>query len=459
MTKHVYESPLKLRYASDEMLYLFSKHSKYTTWRRLWIALAKAEKHIGLNITKEQIDELENAIHSIDYEAVKTHEELTQHDVMAHLYAYGDICPLAKPILHLGATSAFITDNADLLLIKQAFSLLETKLKALCKSLAAFSKQYKATICLSYTHLQPATPTTVGKRAALWLQDFLFDMQDLAYRQSTLSFLGLKGATGTQSSFLSLVKGDSQKVQELENFIAKELGFSKVLPLSGQTYTRKQDVHILNVLSGIAITAHKCANDLRLLAHLKEIEEPFESAQVGSSAMPHKRNPILMERICSLSRFVIALSENPSYTAATQWLERSLDDSANRRLVLPEAFLTADAILNLMLHCFNNLSVYPKIIEAHIKEELPFLLTEEILMVATKKGGDRQLLHEALRRHCQTVSYQIKVEGKSNNLLELISNDPIFNLSKDELDKLSDIKKLSGRAEEQVDEFLKNHIE
>lgn len=456
MNRDLFKSPLESRYASKEMLSLFSDQFKYITWRRLWLALAKGEKALGLPIINDQIKEIEKNLEKINFENVEKHEKKLKHDVMAHLHAFAEQCPKAGSILHLGATSAYVTDNADIIQVKEALKLVEKKLIDFIKLLKAFALKNKDLACLSYTHFQPAQPTTLGKRACLWLQDFILDLEDLRYRLNNLSFLGLKGASGTQSSFLNLLEGDSLKVKKLEKSIGKEMGFSKIIPISGQTYTRKQDVQFINVLAGIAISAHKCATDLRLLAHLREVAEPFGKEQVGSSAMPHKQNPILAERICALSRFVIALSENPSYTAATQWLERTLDDSANRRLVIPEAFLTIDAVLELGIELFSKIQVYPKIIEKHLKDELPFLLTEEILMEASKRGKDRQKLHERLRKHSQDAFHAINVEGKPNNLLDLIRKDPMFKEIKEEVVTLAQITHFSGRASEQVEEFTQS---
>lgn len=423
------------------MLALFSDDFKYGTWRRLWVVLAEGQKILGLPITANQIKQMKSKLHSIDYKTVAKYEKEFNHDVMAHLYAFGDVAPLAKPILHLGATSAYLTDNGDLIQYREALDLIAQKLRKLISSLASFAKKYKATPCLSFTHLQPAQPTTVGKRACLWLQDLLMDQERLEFERSRLAFLGLKGASGSQSSYLNLFSGNASLVDKLETHIAKALGFTRILPLSGQTYTRKQDVAILQVLEGIAISCHKWATDLRLLASMREWLEPFEKRQVGSSAMPHKRNPILAERVCSLARFIIALQENGSYTAATQWLERSLDDSANRRLVLPDAFLACDALLDLMEKIISKGTPNPKMIQKHLDEELPFLLTEEWLMEAVKKGGDRQKLHEKLRRYC------VEAEGDGRKLLEMVEKDKAFPPPKK--------KVFTGRSEEQVNAFLK----
>ncbi len=447
------------RYASSEMQFLFTSHYKYVTWRRLWIALAKAEKKLGLPITDLQIAEMEKNIDSIDFNKVASYEKKFCHDVMAHIHAFGDVAPLAKGIIHLGATSCYVTDNTDLIQMREGLILLQAKLASTIRQLRDQAKKYEDLPCLSYTHLQAAQPTTVGKRICLWIQDLLMDLSDLTDTLDHLQFLGLKGATGTQASFLALFKGDSSKVKELEKLVAKEMGFSKVIALSGQTYTRKQDVRIFNVLSSIAISAHKFATDLRLLAHMKEIEEPFGKEQVGSSAMPYKRNPTRAERLCGLSRYLISLGSNPAYTAATQWLERSLDDSANRRLCIPEAFLVADSILNLLHHLASGFVVYPKMIKKRLDEELPFLATEHILMASVEKGGDRQALHESLRKKTQEAALEWKVDGKQVDFLHAIAEDPLFNLSKEELQELLKPHHFTGRAESQVKEYLENDVD
>ena len=443
------------RYASPEMQFIFTNRYKYTTWRKLWISLAKAEAKLGLPISKEQIAEMEKNIDSFDFDLISSYEKKFCHDVMAHIHGFGDVAPLAKGIIHLGATSCYVTDNTDLIQMKEGLLLIRAKLVDTLRHLRDQAKKYQDLPCLSYTHLQAAQPTTVGKRICLWIQDLLMDLSDLTDTLDHLQFLGLKGATGTQASFLSLFKGDSSKVKELEAIIAKEMGFSKVIPLSGQTYTRKQDVRIFNVLSSIAISAHKFATDLRLLAHMKEMEEPFGKEQVGSSAMPHKRNPTRAERLCGLSRYLISLASNPAYTAATQWLERSLDDSANRRLCIPEGFLVADAILNLLHHLASGLTIYPQMIKKRLNEELPFLATEHILMAATHKGGDRQALHESLRKK----SLEWKLQDTQIDFLQSIIEDPLFNLSKEELKEILDPRHFTGRAQEQVKEYLEKELE
>lgn len=451
-------NPLEQRYASVEMCTLFSSEHKYLLWRRLWLALAKAEQTTGLPISNEQIEELSKNLEQIDLSAVKKYEKQFRHDVMAHLYAFGELCPKAKGILHLGATSAFITDNADLLQQKEALNLLLYKLVQLIRTLSSFASSHASLPCLGYTHFQPAQPTTVGKRACLWLQDFLLDIYELRNRLEQLRFLGVKGATGTQASFLDLFNGDHGKVKKLDSLLAEELGFTGVWRISGQTYTRKQDMLVGDTLCGIASSCHKMANDLRLLAHLQEIEEPFKETQVGSSAMPYKRNPILSERICSLARYLLSLGENPRYTAALQWLERSLDDSANRRLWVPQAFLCCDALLNLCIFVVKGSVVYPKVIQRHLDEELPFLAMETILMHSVQKGGDRQVVHEALREQAQKARQIMKESGESVTLLERLKSDKRIPLNEPELEKLLDAKAFTGRAAEQVSEFLQEEV-
>lgn len=452
------ESPLIFRYASPEMRTLFSSHYKYSTWRKLWVALAKAQKNLGLSISLEQIEEMEKNIDSIDFEKVSFYEKKLLHDVMAHIHAFADVAPSTKAIIHLGATSCYVTDNTDLIQMKEGLKLLQAKLVDTLKNLSIQAEKYASLPCLSYTHLQAAQPTTVGKRICLWIQDLKMDLEDLNTSLESISFLGLKGATGTQASFLALFQGDSSKVKKLEELICKEMGFSKTLTISGQTYTRKQDVRIFNVLSSIAISAHKFATDLRLLAHMKEMEEPFGENQVGSSAMPYKRNPTRAERLCGLSRYLLSLAQNPVYTAATQWLERSLDDSANRRLCIPESFLAADAILNLLNYLASNLTIYPKMIEKRLEEELPFLATENILMKISENGGDRQKFHEILRQKSQEVGLKWKLEGKKEDLLDMIAKDPSLGISKEDLKELVNPGHFIGRAEEQVREFIEEEM-
>jgi adenylosuccinate lyase len=450
-----YKSPLSTRYASQEMSYIFSDHFKYSTWRKLWIALAKAEKKLGLAITDSQIHELEKKVDVIDLDLAASYENKVHHDVMAHILTYGDACPNSRGIIHLGATSCFVTDNTDLIQMQRGLELLIKKLTILIQQLAGFANKWANTPCLGLTHLQPAQPTTVGKRASLWLQDFRLDLQELTMRFQNLHFLGVKGTTGTQASFLQLFDGDHKKVKELEHLVCQQMGFAHTFSVTGQTYPRKQDGFILSSLAQLAVSSHKFSTDLRLLAGFKELEEPFESKQVGSSAMPYKRNPMLSERISGLSRFVISLCENALYTASLQWLERSLDDSANRRLTISESFLTTDAILQLLIKVTSGIVVNEGVIAKRLNEELPFLITESILMAAVSKGGDRQALHEAMRKHSHEVSEGIKQRGESNNLLEKIANDPIFKISKDDIAEIIQTTTLVGRAPEQVFEFLK----
>ncbi|MES2345842.1 MAG: adenylosuccinate lyase [Chlamydiota bacterium] len=452
--KNSYESPLISRYASQEMSYVFSPQYKHATWRKLWVALAKAEQSLGLSISDKQITAMESNIENIDFEKAKEYEKIHRHDVVAHIHTFGDACPESKAIIHLGATSCYVTDNTDLIQMREALYLLRGKCLHVIHNLKKFAEKHADLACLSFTHFQAAQPTTVGKRACLWLQDFIFDFHDLSSRIEDMQFLGAKGATGTQASFLALFENDSNKVKTLEKNIAHAMGFTKIIPLSGQTYSRKLDMRIFSALTGLAATASKIATDLRLLAHLKEIEEPFSEKQIGSSAMPYKRNPMRCERICALSRFLISLSENPSYTAATQWLERSLDDSANRRLAIPEGFLTADALLNLLINVTENLVVYPKQIQKNLEKELPFIATENILMASVKKGKDRQILHEKLRN----LALKAKEEGEAYQLLEHISKDPDFSLSRSEINDLLKLEHFIGLAPLQVHDYLKNEV-
>jgi adenylosuccinate lyase len=455
----LYQSPLSARYASREMSSIFSDKHKYITWRKLWIALAETEQSLGLAISDAQIQSMRAHLYELDLNLVAEYEKNLKHDVMAHLHAFGDLCPEAKGIIHLGATSCFVTDNTDLLQMKEGLKLLHTKLIQAIRHIASFAQENASIACLSYTHFQPAQPTTVGKRACLWLQDLLMDLHDFEEKIHSLRFLGAKGATGTQSSFLSLFNDDHHKVKQLDLAIAKAMGFEHLIPVSGQTYTRKQDIRIFSVLSSFAATAHKIATDIRLLAHLKEMEEPFGQSQIGSSAMPHKRNPMRSERICGLARFLMSLNENPLYTASTQWLERSLDDSANRRLCIPEAFLTADGILNLLIHIFSGLVVYPAIIRKNLLEELPFMAMESILMHATKKGKDRQSLHERLRQYSMESAIVLKEGGSTTDLLEKIIADPSFDLSREELNELMKEEHFIGRAPKQVQEFVHDEVQ
>jgi adenylosuccinate lyase len=453
-----YQSPLVARYAGKEMSALFSPQFKYSTWRKLWIALAQGQQALGLPISKEQIAEMSAHVQDIPFESVQKYESELQNDILAHIQAFGDQCPLAKPIIHWGATSTFISDNTDIILAREAMQIIRHRLQILLRQLADFAKRYAHLPCLGFTHLQAAQLTTVGKRACLWLQDFYIDLEDLEHRLGNIKFLGVKGATGNQSSFLALFNQDAEKVHSLDHLIAAKMGFTQLFPISGQTYTRKQDAQIMSWLSGIGISAHKCATDIRLLAHMKEVEEPVTEKQASSSAIPYKRNPLLAERICSLARFLISLSENPTYTAAIQWLEHSNDDSANRRLSFPEAFLTCDAILEQLIKMTSGLQVNIKVIEKHIQDELPFLATEHILLNKIKQGGDRQTLFDKMRQHCTTAAEKIKVEDCPNPLMDIIVNDPSFELTPEELHKYMNINDFIGCAPEQVDEFLNNYI-
>lgn len=457
--KDTYENPLAARYASREMLYIFSPDKKFTTWHRLWIALARAEMELGLPITPEQIAELEREKETIDYALAEQKEKELRHDVMAHIHAYGALCPNAMPIIHLGATSCYVGDNTDIILMREGLLLVRDKLVRILASLGKFAERYKALPTLGYTHYQAAQMVTVGKRATLWMNELLMDLDEVEYRLSGLKLLGCKGTTGTQASFLELFGGDRAKVAELDHRIAQEMGFDAVQTVSGQTYTRKVDAAILSTLSGIAQSAHKFGTDMRLLCHMKEIEEPFEKHQVGSSAMPYKRNPMRSERICSLARYVIADTMNPAMTASLQWFERTLDDSANKRIAVAEAFLAVDAILNLYENVSANLVVHPKVIERRIMEELPFMATENILMDAVKKGGNRQELHERIRTHSLAAGSQVKDEGKPNDLLERIAADPAFGLSREDVLSHLNPADYIGCCPEQVDNFLKQDVE
>ena len=454
MSNDRYRSPLSERYASKEMQYIFSPDMKFRTWRRLWIALAETEKELGLDITDEQIAELKEHAEDINYEVAKEREKKVRHDVMSHVYAYGQQCPKAKGIIHLGATSCYVGDNTDIIVMHEALQLVRTKLVNVIAELADFADKYKDQPTLAFTHFQPAQPTTVGKRATLWIQEFSMDLEDLDYVLSTLKPLGSKGTTGTQASFLELFDGDQETIDKIDPMIAAKMGFKQCYPVSGQTYSRKVDTRVLNVLAGIAASAHKFSNDIRLLQHLKEVEEPFEKSQIGSSAMAYKRNPMRSERIASLSRYVMIDALNPAITSATQWFERTLDDSANKRLSVPEGFLAIDGILDLCLNVVDGLVVYPKVIEKRLMAELPFMATENIMMDAVKAGGDRQELHERIRELSMEAGRNVKVEGKDNNLLELIAADPAFNLTLDELKKTMDPTKYTGRASVQVDQYL-----
>ena len=454
-----YVSPLSERYASKEMQYIFSPDMKFRTWRKLWIALAETERELGLNITQEQIDEMKAHADDINYDVAKERERQVRHDVMSHVYAFGVQCPKAKGIIHLGATSCYVGDNTDIIVMTEALKLVRKKLVNVIAELSKFAAQYKDQPTLAFTHFQPAQPTTVGKRATLWTQEFLMDLEDLEYVLSTMKLLGSKGTTGTQASFLELFDGDQETIDKIDPMIAEKMGFKACYPVSGQTYSRKVDTRVLNILAGIAASAHKMSNDIRLLQHLKEVEEPFEKSQIGSSAMAYKRNPMRSERIASLSRYVMVDALNPAITSATQWFERTLDDSANKRLSIPEGFLAIDGILDLCLNVVDGLVVYPKVIEKHMMAELPFMATENIMMDAVKAGGDRQELHERIRELSMEAGKTVKVEGKDNNLLELIAADPAFNLSLEDLQRSMDPKKYIGRAKEQTERFVNTVVQ
>ena len=458
MTTDRYQSPLSERYASKEMQYIFSPDKKFRTWRKLWIALAETEKELGLPITQEQIDELKSHAEDINYEVAKAREKEVRHDVMSHVYAYGVQCPKAKGIIHLGATSCYVGDNTDIIVMTEALGLVRKKLINVIAALAEFADRYKAQPTLAFTHFQPAQPTTVGKRASLWLQEFCMDLEDLEYVLGTMKLLGSKGTTGTQASFLELFEGDQETIDKIDPMIAEKMGFSACVPVSGQTYSRKTDTRVLNVLAGIAASAHKMSNDIRLLQHLKEVEEPFEKLQIGSSAMAYKRNPMRSERIASLSRYVMIDALNPAITSATQWFERTLDDSANKRLSIPEGFLAIDGILDLCLNVVDGLVVYDKVITKRLMSELPFMATENIMMDAVKMGGNRQELHERIRELSMEAGAHVKQEGRENDLLELIAKDAVFNLSVEELEETMDPKKYVGRAPVQVERFLQEVV-
>ena len=459
MSTDRYVSPLSERYASKEMQYIFSPDMKFRTWRRLWIALAETEKELGLNITQEQIDELKAHKDDINYDVAKERERQVRHDVMSHVYAYGVQCPKAKGIIHLGATSCYVGDNTDIIVMSEALKLVQKKLVNVIAELSKFADKYKEQPTLAFTHFQPAQPTTVGKRATLWTQEFRMDLEDLEYVMSTLKLLGSKGTTGTQASFLELFEGDQETIDKIDPMIAEKMGFKNCYPVSGQTYSRKVDTRVLNILAGIAASAHKMSNDIRLLQHLKEVEEPFEKSQIGSSAMAYKRNPMRSERIASLSRYVMVDALNPAITSATQWFERTLDDSANKRLSIPEGFLAIDGILDLCLNVVDGLVVYPKVIEKHMMAELPFMATENIMMDAVKAGGDRQELHERIRELSMEAGRTVKVEGKDNDLLERIAADPAFNLTIEELQKSMDPSRYVGRAKEQTTAFITKTVQ
>ena len=459
MVKDTYESPLSARYASKEMTYIFSPDKKFRTWRKLWIALAESEKELGLPITQEQIDELKAHADDINYEVAQEREKIVRHDVMSHVYAYGVQCPNAKGIIHLGATSCYVGDNTDIIIMTEGLKLIRNKLITVIRNLSKFADEYKALPTLAFTHFQPAQPTTVGKRATLWLQELLMDLEDVEYQLSKAKLLGSKGTTGTQASFLELFDGDHEKCKMLDHKIAEKMGYKACFPVSGQTYSRKLDSQFLNVLAGIAQSAAKFSNDIRLLQHLKEVEEPFEKNQIGSSAMAYKRNPMRSERIGSLSRYVMVDVLNGYFTTATQWFERTLDDSANKRLSVPEAFLAVDGILSLYANVADGLVVYPKVIEQRLRKELPFMATENIMMDAVKKrGADRQQLHEKIREHSMAASRVVKVEGGENDLLERIAADEAFGVTLEELEKILKPENYTGRAKEQTEDFLNECI-
>lgn len=454
-----YENPLCGRYADEEMKRLFSDDNKFSTWRKLWLALAESEKELGIDITDEQLEEMRQNLYNIDYDTAAAHEHRVRHDVMAHVLTFGECCPKAKPIIHLGATSCYVGDNTDIIHMREALLLIRKLLVNALAALADFAEQYKALPTLAYTHFQAAQPTTVGKRACLWMNDLLFDIEQLDFQLSRLKLLGCKGTTGTGASFLELFEGDREKAERLEMLIAEKVGFDQCQSVSGQTYTRKADFAVLQVLSGIAQSASKFSSDIRLLSHMKEVDEPFESGQIGSSAMAYKRNPMRSERIASLSRYVICDLQNAAVTASAQWFERTLDDSANRRISIPEAFLATDAILNLYINIVRGMKVYPAVVEKHLNEELPFMATENILMYCVKhKGGDRQALHEAIRQHSVKAAEQVKLYGKENDLLERIKADPAFDLSREELSQLTDPSTFTGMAEHQCEKFLKEQV-
>lgn len=455
----IYQSPLSQRYASKEMKEIFSNDKKFRTWRRLWIALAQAEQELGLDITDEQIDELIAHKDDINYEVAQEREKIVRHDVMSHVYAYGQQCPGAKGIIHLGATSCYVGDNTDLIVMHEALELVKKKIVNVLAELKKFALEYKDMPCLAFTHFQPAQPTTVGKRAALWAHDLMMDYEEIEYLLEHKKLLGQKGTTGTQASFMELFNGDTDKVKEIDRIICEKLGYDAYFPVSGQTYSRKYDTRVLHALAGIAQSAHKFSNDIRLLQHMKEIEEPFEKGQIGSSAMAYKRNPMRSERMASLANYVICDTLNPALTASTQWFERTLDDSANKRISIPEAFLATDGILDLYLNITDGLVVYPKVIEADLLRELPFMATENIMMDAVKAGGDRQELHEAIRVHSMEAGRHVKEEGKPNDLIDLIVADPKFGMTKEQIMEVMDPKNFVGRAPQQTEEFFKEYID
>lgn len=455
----VYANPLLERYSSAEMSFVFSPDFKFGTWRKLWVALAECEMDLGLPVSLSQVKEMKEHLTDIDYDAARSYEASTRHDVMAHILTFGDKCPAARPIIHLGATSAYVGDNTDLIQMKGAILILIRRCAGVIAALRSFALEHKNRATLGFTHFQPAQLTTVGKRACLWLYDFAMDFEELERAYAEMPFLGVKGTTGTQASYMSLFSGDADKVKLLDKAVAQKMGFTKSVPVSGQTYSRKIDNRVISVVSGLAQSCHKMANDIRLLSNLREIEEPFETGQVGSSAMAYKRNPMRSERMTSLSRYILSLSSSPAMTAAEQWFERTLDDSANKRLSIPEAFLAADAVLVIAYNIASGLVVYPKVVEKHVAEELPFMATENILMEAVKKGGDRQSLHERIRRYSMEAAKAIKLEGKENDLLSRIAADPAFNLSTADISRILDVKAFVGRAPQQVDEFISEVVD
>lgn len=457
--KNIYESPLNSRYASEEMKYIFSPDKKFKTWRRLWIALAEAEKELGLDITEEQIDELRANADNINYDVAQEQEAKVRHDVMSHVYAYGVQCPKAKGIIHLGATSCYVGDNTDIIIMTEALRLIRKKVLAVISALRDFADKYKGMPTLGFTHFQPAQLTTVGKRASLWIWELLMDLEDIDHQLSKAALLGSKGTTGTQASFMELFGGDVEKVKKLDEIICEKMGYKKAFPVSGQTYSRKLDYQMMSVLSGVAQSAYKFANDIRLLQHLKEIEEPFEKSQIGSSAMAYKRNPMRSERICSLARYVIVDALNPAITSSTQWFERTLDDSANKRISIAEGFLAVDAILNIYINVSSGLVVYPKVIRQRINSELPFMATENIMMDAVKRGGDRQELHEEIRTHSMAAGAVVKEQGMANDLVDRIASDPMFGMTKEEIESVLIPENFTGRAENQVEEFIRDYVD
>ncbi|MBR5219000.1 MAG: adenylosuccinate lyase [Clostridia bacterium] len=459
MSKDIYESPLNSRYASKEMKYIFSPDKKFKTWRKLWVALAEAEMELGLNITKEQVEELKAHVDDINYDVAEEQEKKVRHDVMAHVHAFGQQCPNAKGIIHLGATSCYVGDNTDIIIMYEGLKLIRSKVVKVIALLKEFALKYKDMPTLGFTHFQAAQLTTVGKRASLWLWELIMDLEDIDFQLSRAALLGSKGTTGTQASFVELFDGDNEKIKMMEQKICEKMGFDKYYPVSGQTYSRKLDYQMLSVLSGIAQSAYKFANDIRLLQHLKEIEEPFEKSQIGSSAMAYKRNPMRSERICALARYVLVDAVNPAITSSTQWFERTLDDSANKRISIAEGFLATDAILNIYMNVVNGLVVYPKVIEQRIASELPFMATENILMDAVKKGGDRQELHEKIRVHSMAAGRVVKEEGKPNDLIERIVNDETFNLTMEEVEKILKPENFTGRAANQVEELIRDYVD